>query len=628
MPFIGHGLRLAVLGCLFFLMPAFVSAAELPSVSQLTGWEYIWGASNEAAPAEVRASEVTARPGWKAIDFPLDFPDRNGRTVAYARVKLPEISGESLVIHTRLVDQAFHVYLDDRLIYTGGTTNSRLSAFQTHRVQLPKDSAGKTVLVRFESTILHIGPVTRIFNFGDKSALFNRMIRDDIDKLGLSTVFMALGLVIFLLFFRRKEQREYVAFAVFIMAMGFYIFARTEIKESLFGSSYVVWGLVEVFSLYVIPVGITYVIKVLLNPKRWNPLYWLWWIFLGFLAVAVVGAFFNPGFPAELLLFNQYLLTAGIIVIIPNILFALRKGKTEAVYVGAGFLIFSLFALADLFQELNIIPRFFFVTHWGMAILIAFIARALGDRIIQLYRDLKTYTRELEVKNVAFIQAQHESELLYKEIEVTQKEVIFRLSEVAEIRSKETGNHVRRVANYCKILAGAYGLTQQQIDLLKLAAPMHDIGKLGIPDTILNKPDKLSMDEFEVIKSHTVIGFEMLNKSERDIFKAASIVAYQHHERYDGFGYPLGLRENEIHIFGRITAVADVFDSLASDRCYKKAWPLEQILQLMEEEKGKHFDPDLVEVLFQNLDRFVDVRDRFTDETDRTDLGLSQILHS
>lgn len=199
------------------------------------------------------------------------------------------------------------------------------------------------------------------------------------------------------------------------------------------------------------------------------------------------------------------------------------------------------------------------------------------------------------------------------EIEETQKEIVYKMGEIGESRSQETGNHVKRVAEYSKLLAHLYGLSKEESETLFIASPMHDIGKVAIADNILNKPGKLSVEEFEVMKSHASIGYEVLKGSSRKILQAAAIVAHEHHEKWDGTGYPRGLNGEDIHIFGRITAIADVFDALGNDRCYKKAWELEKILALFEEGKGKHFDPKLIDLFMENLDKFLAIRDKFQD---------------
>jgi len=210
----------------------------------------------------------------------------------------------------------------------------------------------------------------------------------------------------------------------------------------------------------------------------------------------------------------------------------------------------------------------------------------------------------------------HEIEYLNKEIENTQKEVIFTMGAIGESRSKETGNHVKRVAEYSRILALLYGLEKEEAELLKEASPMHDIGKVGIPDAVLKKPSVLNDHEWLIMKSHAQLGYEMLKHSNRTILKAAAIVAREHHEKWDGSGYPRGLKGEDIHIYGRITAVADVFDALGSDRCYKQAWPLAEIKEFFIDQRAKHFDPKLVDLFMDNLDEFLEVRDKYKDVFD------------
>ena len=202
---------------------------------------------------------------------------------------------------------------------------------------------------------------------------------------------------------------------------------------------------------------------------------------------------------------------------------------------------------------------------------------------------------------------------LNEEIENTQREVVFTMGAIGETRSKETGNHVRRVAEYSKLLALKVGLPEAEAELLKQASPMHDIGKVAIPDAILNKKGRLTEDEMAVMKTHAQIGYEMLCHSERPILKAAAIVAGQHHEKWDGTGYPRGLAGQDIHIFGRITMLADVFDALGSRRCYKEPWPDEDIFRYLRENSGRMFDPQLVKLFFEHLEAFFAIRERYQD---------------
>ncbi len=202
---------------------------------------------------------------------------------------------------------------------------------------------------------------------------------------------------------------------------------------------------------------------------------------------------------------------------------------------------------------------------------------------------------------------------LSAEIEETQREVVLTMGAIGESRSKETGNHVKRVAEYTYILARYYGLPEKECEMLKQASPMHDIGKVAIPDSILNKPARFTPEEFEKMKEHAQLGYDMLKYSNRSLLKMASIVAYEHHEKWNGKGYPNATSGEDIHIYGRITALADVFDALGSARVYKPAWDDEKIFNLFKEERGQHFEPALVDIFFGHLDEFLQIRDSLKD---------------
>ena len=193
---------------------------------------------------------------------------------------------------------------------------------------------------------------------------------------------------------------------------------------------------------------------------------------------------------------------------------------------------------------------------------------------------------------------------LNKGIEETQKEIIFQIAETMECRSAETGSHVRRVAEYARLLAIKYGLGEEEAEMLKLASTPHDLGKIGIPDYILNKPGSLSPEEYTIIKTHVFRGYDLLIKSSSPIIRAAAQIVLQHHERWDGQGYPQGLQGEEIHIYGRIIGVADVFDALSNKRVYHEAWSWEAVFAHFREQRGKHFDPKLVDILLNSQEEF------------------------
>ena len=222
---------------------------------------------------------------------------------------------------------------------------------------------------------------------------------------------------------------------------------------------------------------------------------------------------------------------------------------------------------------------------------------------LELY-SAKTFLQQNNI-NLS-IKADLQKERLVEELENNQREMIYILMEMMELTSDETGQHIKRVAESCKLIAHYIDeLTEEDEIILFHASPMHDIGKIAIPKEILHKPGKLTDDEFEVMKTHAQKGQEFLKNSHRKLFKAAGVIAHEHHEKWDGSGYPRGLKGSEIHIYGRIVALADVFDALTHKRKYKNSWSIEDSVSYIKSQSGSHFDPNLVSIFIDHLDEFV-----------------------
>ena len=239
-------------------------------------------------------------------------------------------------------------------------------------------------------------------------------------------------------------------------------------------------------------------------------------------------------------------------------------------------------------------------------------------QVLNSLTPLKKFTpkdQEHLVLAASYAGNQLEAVLLQEELDNTQKEIIFTLAETGEMRSKETGNHVKRVAEYSRLLGRLYGLSQTESILLKTASPLHDIGKIAIPDSILLKAGPLTAEERNTMCSHTTLGYDMLKHSDRTVFKAAADIALHHHEKWDGSGYPQGLKGEEISIYGRITSIADVFDALASPRVYKEPWNREKIIETFKADSGTHFDPALASLFLENFKQFWDICTRLKDST-------------
>lgn len=213
------------------------------------------------------------------------------------------------------------------------------------------------------------------------------------------------------------------------------------------------------------------------------------------------------------------------------------------------------------------------------------------------------------------------AKLLQQEVEKATKSLVDRehetlqiLGKTAEYKDPETASHVARVAKYSKLLAREYGLSQKEQDIIFYAAPFHDLGKVGIEDKILLKPGKLDEDEFKIMKTHAQIGYEILKDSKSEYLQAGAVIALTHHEKWNGSGYPNALTSENIHVFGRIVSIADVFDALTSFRPYKKAWSFEEALKYLDDKSGKDFDPKMVEIFKNKIDEVKEIYNSYLEE--------------
>lgn len=287
----------------------------------------------------------------------------------------------------------------------------------------------------------------------------------------------------------------------------------------------------------------------------------------------------------------------------------IRETRTKAIVVAALLLgiavLFTAVVMSNLFRPISILKKGLErigqgeldspmqvrdITELGM----------LADTVNTMAGQLKT--------------SQNLAKAREQEVIETQREIIITLGQVVESRSSETANHTIRVGNMSYELARLAGIPKREAELIRVASPMHDVGKIGIPDAILNKPGKLTDDEYAVMKMHATIGYSIMKKSNRPVFKAAATIAHEHHERWDGKGYPRRLKGEEINIYGRIVGLVDVFDAIFSDRIYRKAMPLDKALKIMREESGHHFDPDLASLFLDNISTFLSISEQYQDK--------------
>lgn len=248
---------------------------------------------------------------------------------------------------------------------------------------------------------------------------------------------------------------------------------------------------------------------------------------------------------------------------------------------------------------------------------VTYLKTATGHQnLLSVNSDEQLGEHEIELLELYCANVSLTYEMLLKNEEVldVQRQLVMLLGEAVESKSKETGAHVKRVALISEMLARDIGMDQSFLDIIKYSAPLHDIGKISIPDNILNKPGRLEKDEWEIMKTHAEVGGKILSQSKRAVFKSGTEIAANHHERWDGLGYPAGLKGTQIPIDARIVAIVDVFDALGSHRSYKEPWPIQTIREYILDQKNKMFDPDIVDVFIENFDSYAAIREIYPDE--------------
>lgn len=243
------------------------------------------------------------------------------------------------------------------------------------------------------------------------------------------------------------------------------------------------------------------------------------------------------------------------------------------------------------------------------------VANALRRRRLEMENRLHREHLEdiVRTRTMALQQALEWLERSEKELRLSREETIQRLAIAAEFRDSSTAQHIHRMSHYCELLARRAGLSPERCDLIRTASPMHDIGKIGTPDHVLLKPGKFTHDEFSVIARHAEIGYRILSGSDAELLKVAAAIAYTHHERFDGTGYPRGLKGEAIPIEGRIASIADAFDALTTKRVYKPAFELSHAIELMVKHRGQHFDPELLDIFVASMDDVSRIHDRYAD---------------
>jgi len=255
-----------------------------------------------------------------------------------------------------------------------------------------------------------------------------------------------------------------------------------------------------------------------------------------------------------------------------------------------------------------------------------------AEDLAEIYKSEKEKRKALEASNKQLMKYADDMSKIILELKTVHQELresfldtIHRLVLAAEYKDEDTGDHIKRMSQYCALIAEKLGLPAKEVQNILYAAPMHDVGKIGIPDSILLKPGKLTEEEFATMKTHTVIGAKILANSKAEILKIAEQIAISHHEKWNGKGYPQGLSGDNIPLVGRIVGLADVFDALTSKRPYKSPYPVEVACDIIKKERGQHFDPDMVDIFLENIDEVLKIK---AEVDEAIDVNLSNFTYS
>jgi len=239
-----------------------------------------------------------------------------------------------------------------------------------------------------------------------------------------------------------------------------------------------------------------------------------------------------------------------------------------------------------------------------------------AEDLTEVYKSEKEKRKELQISEQQLVKYADDLNTTILELKTANQDLqeayldtIHRLVLAAEYKDEDTGDHIKRMSQYCALIAEKLGLSAKEVQNILYAAPMHDVGKIGIPDSILLKPGKLTDEEFEIVKTHSSIGGKILANSKSETLMVAEQIALSHHEKWNGRGYPQGLSGDNIPLAARIVGLADVFDALTSKRPYKKPFPVEVALDIIKKERGEHFDPDIVDVFLENIDEIVKIKE-------------------
>ncbi len=441
---------------------------------------------------------------------------------------------------------------------------------------------------------------------------------EDLGRICFIVAYMVIGLYFILLFLRQRQNKEYLQFGILCIILTLYFFLRTQLKIDL-GIDHLLLKKIEYLSLTVVfPLFLWFIFSLFKVRKlRWF-LYSLTAIYAaGFLTILFSSTPQTWNFINTRILQYVWLIeTTGIIAL----LISLYKQEKDARVMVYSFIVFSVSIIIDILAVRSILILPFIssiglLAPYGFAAFIFSIALVLSDNFVRLHK-------EVEASKAELLSTLKQIDEAYAEVDKAYLEAMNRLAIIAEMRDSETGTHIHRVSHYVRVLAEKAGFSPEAVTNMFYAAPMHDVGKVGIPDHILFKQGPLSKEEWDVMKTHTEIGARIFDDAQSAILKVAREITLSHHEKWSGGGYPRGISGTDIPVSGRMMALADVYDALRSKRPYKPAFSHKQAVEIIAHGDDRlnpdDFDPELLKIFLENEKIFNAIFENNSDSEDES----------
>ena len=551
---------------------------EKGSIFLTQNWEYHYG---DISPDQLENAS------WIQVSSTMNPPRRSGRNILWLKTRLPETQYDNPAIFLSIVMVYLEVYIDKEKIYDSHpyTDLEKWKMPYAHIISGIRNPEGKTIYFRIESPYSFIGiripPI-----YGDYPSMINHVFKGDIFFIIFAGFYIFIGFAIILLFLFQFRRLEYLFFGLFSLTMAFYTLFYSYIKEIIFPGG--VWLThCYIFCRFLSFIFFTLSFESLFGSGYKKSIRYTWIIGSVLSAIILILTYMKIIPIADILIPSSILLIITSLIIILNISFFAIRGRIEIILLSPGAITMASLIIISALSSLKMLPPTVILAPFGVFGLILSILSILIYRFQLTYKDLKTYTQEIQLSRLK----------LHSQVQ----NFLMVLSALIESKDEYTGGHVERVGKYARLIAEKLKMPDSLVNDIYLGAIVHDLGKISIKDYILNKPGKLDNAEILEIRKHPVTGKRLLDRIS-DI-STASEIAYCHQERWDGTGYPRSLKGKEIPLFARIVTIADFWDSIITDRSYRKAINLKEAVKLMHSERGGAFDPDLFDIFMNEKDK-------------------------